>query len=151
MLQIIRKQINPQIMLIAFPALKLKKGAMVVLTNKSRRVRFIKYWFPVIIYGILIFMVSAIPAKRMPMVFAYQDVVGHLLEYALFGLLWIRAFKEYYPRFGFNRRLLRIFIFLLIFAGLDELHQFFVPGRVASFSDVAVDMIGVLLANLLMV
>jgi len=114
-----------------------------------KKIRFIKYWFPVIIYGILIFMVSAIPAKRMPVVFAYQDVVGHLLEYALFGFLWIRAFKEYYPKLRFSDRLLRIFIFLLIFAGLDELHQFFVPGRVASFGDIAVDMIGVLLANLI--
>ncbi len=122
---------------------------MAVRISKQKIKRFIKYWIPVIFCGIIIFLISAIPASRMPNIFTYQDVVGHLSEYTLFGLLWIRAFKEYYPRQSFTRRLIWIFLFVLIYAILDELHQLFVPGRVAGWDDVGMDMLGLLLANLI--
>lgn len=118
-------------------------------TTKEKITRFIKYWIPVIFCGIIIFLISAVPASRMPNLFRYQNVVGHLFEYTLFGFLWVRAFKEYYPRQNFTRRLIWIFIYVLIYAALDELHQLFVPGRVASWNDIGIDMIGILLANLI--
>jgi len=149
MLQITKKQRKLRIIQLSKVALRQKKDVMAVRTNKQKISRFIKYWIPVIICGIIIFLISAIPARRMPNVFIYQNVVGHLLEYTFFGLLWVRAFKEYYPRQSFTRRLAWIFIFVLIYAALDELHQLFVPGRVASWNDVGIDMIGLLLANLI--
>jgi len=147
--QITRSRANHPTRQVPALAQNQKKGAMAARTIKQKFDRFIKYWIPVIFCGIIIFLISAIPASRMPNVFRYQDVVGHLVEYTLFGFLWVRAFKEYYPRQSFTRRLIWIFIFVLIYAALDELHQLFVPGRVASWNDIGIDMIGILLANLI--
>lgn len=72
---------------------------------------------------------------------------GHLTEYAVLAALWYRAFargRHMAPRSAATIA----FAISLVWAILDETHQVFVPSRVASIKDVAIDGIGALLAML---
>jgi VanZ family protein len=62
--------------------------------------------------------------------------VGHFLEYAILGVLLSVSFgikKEH---------ILPVILAASLYGVSDELHQFFVPGRVASVYDVATDVAG---------
>lgn len=120
---------------------------MPVQKNKTTALRFIRYWLPVIIYAVFIFCLSSIPGQYTPKLFVYQDVIFHIVEYAIFALLINRAFKEYYPRIPFLRRFLWIFFVSIIYALNDEFHQIFVPNRFASMYDIAYDGIGIFISN----
>ena len=100
------------------------------------------FWLPVIVYGGFIFAVSSVPGKEIPGLFAYQDIVFHFFEYAVFALLIARALKGCYPHKNRANRLLLVVILAMAYALFDEFHQSFVPGRTASLIDVAVDATG---------
>ncbi len=102
----------------------------------------------------LIYHLSAQSEPEVPSFFLLNDKATHFFEYALLGLLLIRALKkEYFFRLKagtpalsgkFNLTGLK-FIALLIAAayGLsDELHQGFIIGRKADFYDWLVDFYG---------
>lgn len=111
--------------------------------------KLIKYWLPVVIYAIIIFYFSSIPGQDIPPLFPYQDVVFHLIEYALFALLINRALKAYNPGIAYSRRFLWFFVSVIIYAVSDEFHQSFVPNRDPSLFDIAWDGIGACIANLI--
>ena len=119
------------------------------LKPKSAIVNFTKYWLPVLIYAILIFYLSSIPGEDIPVLFKYQDVFLHLIEYAVFALLFSRAIKAYHPRLSFNRRFVAVFIFSFLYALSDEFHQFFIPQRYFSMLDLMYDGIGIAMADIL--
>jgi len=109
---------------------------------------FIKYWLPVIIYAIFIFYVSSIPGEVIPVLFAHQDIIFHIIEYAIFALLINRALKAHYPGLIYPRRILLVFLLSFIYAISDEFHQLFVPGRYASGFDLFTDGLGSFLGSL---
>lgn len=111
--------------------------------------KFTKYWLPVLIYAILIFYLSSIPGEDIPIVFKYQDVFLHILEYAVFAFLLSRAIKAYHPEFPFNKRFFAVLFFSFFYALSDEFHQFFVPQRYFSMLDLMYDGIGIAAADIL--
>jgi VanZ family protein len=117
--------------------------------NNSSRVRFIKYWLPVTIYALLIFYLSSIPGKEIPLLFAHQDVIAHIVEYAIFAILINRALKAYNLRMVYARRLFWVFLLSFVYAVSDEFHQIFVPGRYASGLDLFIDAIGSFIGSLI--
>lgn len=107
---------------------------------------FIRYWLPVVLWAVFIFSVSSIPGAGIPDIFAYQDILFHIFEYALLGLLLRRALKN--SRSGFSGNAAGLFLVLLaglLYAVSDELHQSFVPGRESSLFDVLADGLGIVL------
>jgi VanZ family protein len=117
--------------------------------SKSGYGSFIIYWLPVLIYAILIFYLSSIPGEDIPVVFRYQDVLLHIIEYAIFALLFSRALKAYQPRLSFDKRFVAVFIFSFFYAVSDEIHQSFVPQRNCSLLDLMYDSIGIVAASIL--
>lgn len=111
--------------------------------------KFIKYWLPVGIYAIFIFYISSLPGKDLPQLFRYQDVVFHILEYVVFGLLLNRAVKASYTHLTPQARSFLVFLICILYAASDEFHQSFVPNRYPSFSDLLSDGIGIFVANIL--
>ncbi|MFH1339187.1 MAG: VanZ family protein [Candidatus Omnitrophota bacterium] len=108
--------------------------------------RFIKYWLPVALWAGFIFFVSSIPGSGIPALFACQDILFHIFEYALLGLLLSRALKN--SRFGFSGNAAGLFLAILVsllYAVSDEFHQSFVPGRESSLFDVLADGLGIVL------
>lgn len=110
--------------------------------------RFIKYWLPVITYAIFIFNLSSLPGQYTPKLFAHQDVVFHIIEYAIFAFLLNRAFKEYCPSLSFMKRFFWVFFLSILYAASDEFHQVFVPNRFSSLYDLAYDGMGIFITNI---
>ncbi|SNQ60942.1 VanZ family protein [Candidatus Methanoperedens nitratireducens] len=93
-----------------------------------------------IIYAALIFYLSSQETIPAPQLFANQDKVVHLAEYAPFGWFSLKAFTPATPA-GF----LAGVGFSLAYAASDEVHQSFVPGRDASIMDWLADAVGILI------
>jgi VanZ family protein len=102
--------------------------------------RALSTWLPVVGWAALIFALSSIPHLGTGL--GTWDTVlrkgAHVTEYAVLGLLLIRAVGRETPGF-----------FLGVgYAVTDEIHQHFVSGRHSSPVDVAIDSTGVLLGIL---
>lgn len=103
---------------------------------------FLFYWFPVIIYCLIIFIQSSYPAPETVPDLPYFDKLLHFFAYAVLGALFLRAFKT--TGFKNNTKLVIILsIFASSFYGIsDELHQYFVSFRNADIMDVLADILG---------
>jgi len=71
---------------------------------------------------------------------------GHFVEYFIFSLLVLRAFRAGHKgtRLGWVLGAIGV---AAAYAGLDEFHQSFVPGRTAAFTDVLLDTAGSIAAQ----
>ncbi len=76
-------------------------------------------------------------AKNSLIIIILTRKIAHVSEYLILSLLFYWNFKDKY--------LLYIF-FPILLAIYDEFQQRFLPGRVGQFSDVLIDMLGILLA-----
>ena len=93
-------------------------------------------WGPVLLWAALIFALSSIPHLRTDL--GTWDLVlrklGHFAEFAVLGALLLRALGRAPAALALGS----------LYALTDEVHQAFVPGRVASPLDWAIDAAGVL-------
>jgi VanZ family protein len=100
----------------------------------------ISAWLPVVVWALLIFALSSIPHLGTGL--GTWDTIlrkgAHVTEYAILGLLLLRAVGSEAPAFLLG----------VGYAITDEVHQHFVTGRHASPIDVAIDSAGVLLGVL---
>ena len=117
---------------------------------------FITHWLPLIIWASIIFIVSSIHGSKLqflPFNTITQVHIAELLSYrqATFHI------GEYYLLVILVYRLLRVklnqpetFIYLLsftastLYAISDEIHQYFVPGRFATLTDLIFDTLGII-------
>jgi VanZ like family len=96
---------------------------------------FVRSWLPVVLWAAFIFALSSVPDLGTGL--GGWDLVlrkiAHAAEFAVLGALLARAMGR--PRLAFAIGVL--------YAVSDELHQSFVPGRLGSPLDVAIDAMGV--------
>ncbi len=94
-----------------------------------------RLWLPVVAWAALIFAFSSVPDLGTGL--GGWDLLlrklAHTAEYAVLGALLLRATGRSWIAFALG----------LLYAISDELHQVFVPGRMGSPVDVAIDAIGV--------
>lgn len=106
---------------------------------------------PAIIFGCIIFYVSSLsnpfPAgpPRPPDIFELKvnpNDIMHICEFALFGFL---------IAFGFLKKVKSRYVisFAVVYAFLDEVHQYFVPSRYFDLYDFLLDSIGVIMGFLI--
>ncbi len=116
----------------------------------TRKLSFLGYWLPLIVFCAMIFIVSSISGDELAKSpFQPSDKLAHLCEYGLLGVLFARAW--------FNTRMIAAslyglgasVVYALLFGVSDELHQLFVPGRSCSAWDLCADIIGGALGALL--
>jgi VanZ family protein len=97
--------------------------------------RALSLWLPVVIWAALIFAFSSIPSLGTGL--GVWDTIlrkgAHMTEYAILGLLLLRALGRELPAFALG----------IAYAITDEIHQHFVRGRHASPIDVLIDTAGV--------
>lgn len=104
---------------------------------------FLKFWFPVIIYAILIFWGSSLEGPFEAGVEIYGfDKMLHTLEYAALGILLARAINASMPDISCGRVIFIAFIIGAFYGLTDEFHQYFTPGRSASPADLTADAVG---------
>ena len=98
--------------------------------------RTLTHWLPVVLWAGVIFTLSSIPSLSTGL--GTWDLVlrkiAHATEYALLGLLLVRALLREVPALVLG----------VLYAASDEVHQAFVRGRHASPVDVAIDSVGLL-------
>jgi VanZ family protein len=97
-------------------------------------------WAPVLLWAGVIFAFSSIPSLSTGL--GDWDTLlrkgAHLTEYALLGVLLMRALGREVPAFALG----------IAYAATDEIHQHFVRGRHASPFDAAFDACGLALGLL---
>ena len=81
--------------------------------------------------------------------YLYPDKVAHVLLYLVLGLLLHLLFRSSSYRALSTRPGLFAVLFGVLYGVTDELHQYFVPSRSASALDLAADLLGFLIAQLL--
>jgi VanZ family protein len=112
-------------------------------TAFERKHPFLAYRMPALGYAVLIFVVSALPGYEFPELPFYSfDKLVHALEFGLFGILMYRAFRY---RSSFSRPYLLTLCVGIPFAALDEVHQYFVPGRNCDPVDFIMDFLGLVI------
>lgn len=90
-----------------------------------------------------IFIASAIPSDAMPRFGEFDFSVkkaGHMLGYALLAAAYWRGLGVTRPR-----GVLLAWLMAVAYAGSDEFHQSFSPGRSATFFDMGFDSLGALI------
>jgi len=81
-----------------------------------------------------------------PLWYVLERKGAHVFEYAVLALLAWRYFVTIFRRESVTRVLMLTAAFALSYGMLDELHQFFIFGRGARFTDILVDGLGILFA-----
>jgi VanZ family protein len=113
--------------------------------------RFVRYQLPIILWGLLIFTASSIPAEDFPdyAIFS-QDKLLHLLVFSIFALLLLVALRHQtrFPVVSRHTEWITLLVTLL-YGALDEFHQLFVPGRSPDWRDLLADVAGGSLAVLI--
>ena len=111
----------------------------------------IRFWtVAALLYAVAIFIGSAIPGPDMPQaVLAISDKVLHMSEYAVLGVLLHRAFslQQWWPVIA-RRAVVFAIIGASMYAASDEIHQMFVPGRMADAFDWLADTAGAIIGVL---
>lgn len=116
---------------------------------------FARYWVPVLAWMFVIFLFSSQPHSGAvtETYFGSWNVpvrkFAHLTEYFILALLASRAFVHTGSLFAAKAQMFTI-VLCAINAFLDEWHQSFVPGRSACVCDALVDILGAVLAVLVM-
>jgi len=130
--------------------------------------RWLRNWWPVLVWAALIFnfSTSAFASENTSRIIvpvlhwlfphwspetlaAAHHLIrkcGHFIEYFIFSLLVLRAFRAGHKgtRLGWALGAIGV---AAAYAGLDEFHQSFVPGRTAAFTDVLLDTAGSIAAQ----
>ncbi len=104
--------------------------------------KFTVYWFPILVYCLLIYVQSSHPSPQDLPDWPLMDKLLHFACYALLGALFLRAFNA--TPIKNNLKLVLILSVLLssLYGISDEIHQSFVPYRTADPMDVLADILG---------
>ena len=90
-------------------------------------------------YSILILTISGISGTELPnILFPNGDKLFHFIEYSVLGILAVKSIQN--PNW---LKLPLILVFGILFAGLDEYWQSFIPNRCSSIYDFLFDVLGV--------
>ena len=128
--------------------LRLRVRAAIKKKAVSLRSNFLKYWVPLYVYAGVIFYLSSLSRPLPELGIPFFDKAAHIFEYAFFGFLASRAFKNS-PRKIFFENFKALAILISIIYGIsDEFHQGFISGRQFSVFDILADGIGGILGAL---
>ncbi len=109
----------------------------------------VKYWIPLYLYAGLIFYFSGISRPLPEVSVPFLDKFLHICEYAVFGILAARAFKNSPRKTFFENFKIFAIIVSIVYGISDEFHQSFVPLRQFSVLDMTADGIGSIIGVIL--
>jgi VanZ family protein len=103
----------------------------------SRRICF---HLPLLIWWLAIWAVSSVPSKQLPSLQILSvDKLAHAGVYLVLALLANRSLRQ---AGAGTKTVMLVYCLLLLNAGLDELHQYLIPGRSVSWWDFAANGLG---------
>ena len=105
------------------------------------------YYLPAFLWMALIFYLSSVPGLKTGVASLAWEIVlrkiAHLGEYSILAFFIWRIFKDVWRMKTFKAGV-SAFVFCLLFAVSDEIHQFFVEDRAGKMIDVFIDGFGIL-------
>jgi len=107
-----------------------------------QKISFFRYWFPLIIYCILIFLQSSFPFIESVPELPYTDKLVHFFAYAVLGALFLRAYRTLQIRNNLKLLIILSMLSSSLYGISDEIHQYFVPSRSAEGMDIVADILG---------
>jgi len=135
------------------------KSSYLKLTLKVKTT-FITHWAPLIIWMSFIFIVSSIHGSKFQLLpfntitqihieelLSYRQATFHVGEYGLLAILMFRLLRLKLNQ-AYSFIYLLCFTTSILYALSDEVHQYFVPGRFATLTDLIFDTTGILLGLL---
>lgn len=105
-------------------------------------------WLYVVLWCGVIFFFSSIPDLKIKEIGFWDFVlrkIAHITEYAILSILLVNAFFVSTVNFKKFKMYFLSFILSMIYAISDELHQYFVPGRFFSITDIFIDSVGAII------
>ncbi|MFH1287257.1 MAG: VanZ family protein [bacterium] len=93
-----------------------------------------------VLYLSLIFYISSLSMPVKLPAFPGFDKIIHFLEFGLVGYL---VYNSIYDNFKEKTEFFSI-SFSIFYGGLDEIHQYFVPGRNCDWTDFLADSLGII-------
>jgi VanZ family protein len=105
--------------------------------------KLVKWWLPVIIWMIVIFIgssIGSVPRVGGKALDAVVHRVAHVIEFAVLGALTLRAMSQ--GKRVTKRGLISTVIVVVLYGASDELHQRFTPGRSSEGIAVVFDAVG---------
>lgn len=105
---------------------------------------------PVLVWCAVIFTLSSIPTPQTSQIYWWDFAIkktAHMVEYGILYFLFFRAviYSENKSSIT-NYSLLITFLFGLLYAFSDEIHQSFTPGRHPKLMDIGFDSLGMLIS-----
>ncbi len=104
---------------------------------------FLSRWGPALVLMAVIFAASATPGEDLPNAGDWDTLFkkgGHFLGYALLGAAYLRGLAR--DRRPTERDVGWAVLLAALYAGSDEFHQRFTPGRTPALTDVGIDVAG---------
>lgn len=115
----------------------------------SKKNRLVKYLFVIqwiLLSAIIFYLSHQNKIQFLPSSILQYDKVLHFIAYFTYG---ISTFTMLYTVKRTERKIIHIGLVLsVLFAISDEIHQFFVPGRMMDFYDFIADLLGILFSIL---
>lgn len=117
--------------------------AEIKVNNSSSKKIIKKYYLPLGLYALFIFILSSIPSDEFPEIdVPFIDKYTHFIEYAIFSFLTIRALIKEDTIKNYISKSLSAIVITALYGATDELHQLFVPGRNCEIMDLLADLLG---------
>lgn len=116
---------------------------------RRRRNAAARRWGFAVFWMLIIFLGSSVPLSELPSGPEFVPALVHFAEYFILAALLIWAINHGFSSPVSFSPIIAAFIVSVFYGALDELHQLYVPGRVADMLDLAIDASGALAACLL--
>ncbi|EKD53533.1 MAG: hypothetical protein ACD_61C00020G0003 [uncultured bacterium] len=103
-------------------------------------------YVPVVLWMTLIFLISSkadLPVNGTVSEDFLSKKLAHIFEYTILMFLMFRAVGEKSPA--------KAFLYSLVFAFTDEIHQLFIPTRTGKLRDVGIDSIGLIISAIFII
>lgn len=109
----------------------------------SSRIKLLISWAPVILWMGIIFIFSSLPGEQLPDIqFPNIDKIVHFVDYLILGVLLFRAFLNTQTDRKFAKIVVLSIAIAVLYGLIDEMHQYFVPGRTPDIMDFTFDIAG---------
>ena len=109
-----------------------------------------KRWLAILLFiliSIQIFWISSLSQKTISIpsqTFPLKSIIYHFCIFFLFAFFLLASLKG--KKELTKKMLILVLIISLSYAVLDEIHQYFVPGRYSSMGDIIIDSLGIFIS-----
>jgi len=118
-----------------------------MLYNFFERNKFLSVYAPLILYWIILFIATTLPAAQIPKT-GINDKIEHLLGYFMLTFLLSNAlFFQNKNKTGKRFPIIAALVIAAFYGMVDEGHQYFIPGRLCDFYDWTADVTGAFAAG----